>query len=54
MGTKILKKISSNIKESHPFISQWLEAMDVSAVTKMVRHGFIRDFVFKNFDVEKF
>jgi hypothetical protein len=54
MARKTLKKIEGEIKKLYPNISIWMEAMNVSSTTKMVKHGFIRAYVFKNFNIKNF
>jgi hypothetical protein len=53
-GSDILKNIENEIARKYPNISRWMEAMNLIPEYKMVRHSFIREFVFKNFNISKF
>lgn len=66
MGKSIFEKIGTVVKRRHlniriwmigyryPNIRKWLKAMKLNPKNKMVRHSFIREYVFRNFDILKF
>lgn len=66
MGKSIFVKIGNVVKRRHlniriwmigyryPNIRKWLKAMKLIPKNKMVRHSFIREYVFRNFDILEF
>jgi hypothetical protein len=54
MGEDILRKIKDEIGNQYPNISNWMEAMQFTKINKMIRHSFIRAYVFKNFNISEF
>jgi hypothetical protein len=49
-----LKNIEDKIGHQYPNIRIWMEAMKLTPMKKMVCHSFIREYVFKNFDIIAF
>ncbi|MCX6580113.1 MAG: hypothetical protein NT166_08005 [Candidatus Aminicenantes bacterium] len=54
MEKNILKKIDDEISRQYPTTGRWIEAMKCTPMNNMVRHSFIREYVFKNFDISEF
>ncbi len=54
MGKSTLKKAEDAIGSQYPNIRIWMEAMKLTAENSMVRHSFVREYVFKNFDILEF
>lgn len=51
---KILKNIEEEIGDLYSNIHTWMQAMQFSIENKVVCHSFIREYVFKNFDIAAF
>ncbi|UCH96511.1 MAG: hypothetical protein JSV88_06585, partial [Candidatus Aminicenantes bacterium] len=49
-----LKNIEDEIGNEYPNIRIWVEVMQLTPKNKMVCHSFIREYVFKNFDINAF
>ncbi len=54
MGKSILKNIVDEIASEYSNIRIWMEAMRFTSMNNMVLHSFVREFVFKNFDIFEF
>jgi hypothetical protein len=49
-----LKEIEDVICHQYPNIRIWMKAMKLTPMNKMVCHSFVREYVFKNFDIVAF
>lgn len=54
MENDTLKNIEKEIGQQYPNIGIWIEAMKSPPINNMVCHSFIREYVFKNFDILEF
>ena len=54
MGNNTLENIEEEIGCQYPNINIWMKAMKHTPKNKMVCHSFIREYVFKNFDIKGF
>ncbi len=53
-NNKILKHIEDKISHHYPIIGIWMEAMKITPMNEMVCHSFIREYVFRNFEIVAF